>query len=78
MRRARDGTIVRPLKGARFDSANGWGTGEEKTAEAIAIRTIRVETIAHGGDLHEKQIKTKGHKKLLHRKNREIVIVFFE
>ena len=34
-RRAHDSTIVRPINGARFDSARGWGMGEDKTAEAI-------------------------------------------
>ena len=66
MRRARDSTILRPVNGARFDSARGWEAGEEKTAEAITNKHLewkRIFTVR----TYMKQIKMKGHTKLLRR-----------
>ena len=76
--RVRNSTIVRPVNGARFNSARGWGMGEEETAEAIANKQSEGKQIFMVGT-YVKQIKMKGHKKLLQRytkKARKIIIGF--
>ena len=58
--------IVRPVNGARFDSVRGWGTGKEKMVEEIANKQQEWKQKFMVGT-YMKQIKIKGHNKLLRR-----------